>query len=209
MPSTPFKGSDLQLELVDPNSFKLFRLFRWPNGEWEAPEPQHRQLRVDPPPGNESDFAILYTTDTVQCAASECRILAADVNDRWSYDKTRADSYKVATYTIKNPAIFIPIDGSNRTKLGLDPSGLRLGSYLPYQQLSLQLYTRYGSIVHGLSWASMHRNQLGRVYAIWHHRKDDVISRPDPTGLKPLNDHAAWTDFLSKNTVQPVATSPP
>jgi hypothetical protein len=45
--------------------------------------------------------------------------------------------------------------------------GREFAGYEPYQAVALELFERFGAIVHGLSWESFHRNQLGRVYAIF------------------------------------------
>lgn len=74
-----------------------------------------------------------------------------------------------------------------------------IGSYDAYQRAGLELFERFGGVVHGLTWQSFHRHQLGRVYAIWHHRKA-AAGVVKPSGAYPkLPDDADWAAFLSKN----------
>jgi hypothetical protein len=68
------------------------------------------------------------------------------------------------------------------------------GSYDVYREVGLALFERFGEVVHGLCWRSFHRHQAGRVYAIWHHRKDALgIVPPSPA---PLADDPEWRDRL-------------
>jgi len=73
-------------------------------------------------------------------------------------------------------------------------------SYVPFQEVALELFERFGTVVHGLSWASFHRNQLGRVYAIWHHHKATLqlaITTSKP--YTSLADDPDWLRFLAAN----------
>jgi len=56
-----FDGRDLELELIDPGSAPLVRLFRHKGGDWDPPPEANRNLRVDPPIGHKGAFAVLYT----------------------------------------------------------------------------------------------------------------------------------------------------
>ena len=194
-----FLGRDLELELLDPRSVPLVRLFRHPNGEWDEPPAVNRTLRVDPPPGHESEFAVLYTANFLPCVAAECRVLSIDQHEKYSVNKATASTYQVARYEFDAPALFIPIDGRNMDRLGLSASARRFDgqAYLPYQEVSLALFRRFGDLAHGLSWNSFHRNQLGRVYAIWHHRKTALqLSRPVAPFVK-LDTDPEWSAFLA------------
>jgi len=200
VPARRFLGRDLALELLDPDEVKLTRLYKRLGGDWDPPEPQYRTLRVDPPAGQEDRFAVLYTGDCVQVVAAECRILVAKPDETYVWAGDQADIYQVARYSYDAPALFIPIDGDNRRVLGLDgPSRMTTG-YALFQNVALELYERFGTTVHGLSWESFHRNQLGRVYAIWHDRKDAMSLQLDMTGASAsLTTDAAWNDFLVAN----------
>lgn len=194
-----FRGRDLQLELLDPGSVPLFRLFWRPKGEWAAPPAARRTLRVDPPPGHQSEFAILYTADSLPGVAAECRVLSIDPHDRYSVNRATASTYQVARYAFDAPALFIPIDGRNTHTFDLTASSRRFDgdAYLPYQEVSLELFHRFGGLAHGLSWTSFHRNQLGRVYAIWHHRKSALrLSRP-AAPFNKLDTDPEWVAFLA------------
>ena len=209
MPGVPaFNGRELDLELLDARSVPLCRLFRHPNGEWDPPPVVHRTLRVDPPTAHGHRYAVLYTSDQLPCVAAECRVLSIDQLDRWSYHAGKAKDYQVARYSFAAPALFIPIDGPNARHLGLDgESRLFDGkAYEPYQEVGLELFTRYGEMVHGLSWASFHRNQLGRVYAIWHHRKASMqLARPIAR-FTALEADPEWLAFLAKwPSIRPVS----
>jgi len=165
------------MELVDPGSIPLVRLFRpdrQRDGDWEPPKPIYRKLRVDPPASHRDRFAVLYTADTLPCVAAECRILVADSDDHWTWHSDSAELYHVARYSLEGPAIFLPIDHPNADHLGLGRGRASFNSYLPFQEAALAVFERYGDVIHGLSWNSFHRNQLGRVYAIWHHHKTTV-----------------------------------
>lgn len=205
-----YSARDLDLELVEPGDVTFVRLFGRPNGEWDAPPPQYRDKRCDPPPGKQSDYALLYTGDRIEAIAMECEILAIDRHGKWSYDEAQTKKYWVARYAFQQPAVFIPLD-ENRHRLGIDRVPFVPG-YAPWQEAAHELWRRFGKTVHGLSWWSMHRHQLGRVYAIWHHHKDAIGLVP-PTGpFDKLYEDADWKALLVANPgftklVTTVATS--
>jgi hypothetical protein len=186
----PFDGRDLALEMLDAESVELMRLFRHPKGEWEPPDPVYRNLRVDPPVGHKDRYAVLYTADTLGAIGVECRILAIDSDDGFSLHLDREAAYQVARYRFDQAACFIPIDGANRRTLGLDRAEAWDG-YGPYQQIGMALFERYGHFAHGLSWASFHRNQPGRVFAIWHERKTG-FGLALSASVAPLAGDAQW-----------------
>ncbi|MBL8485168.1 MAG: RES domain-containing protein [Rhodocyclaceae bacterium] len=188
---------DLNLELPDPDAVRLVWLFRHPLGHWEAPDEKYRDLRVDPPVGHKADFAVLYTASSLPAVAMECRILRADQLDRYTWDQDLAAQYRVARYTYTAPALFIPIDGDNRRLLDLSGERRKFAGYAPFQETALQLYTRFGQLAHGLSWESFHRNQPGRVYAIWHDRKAAMALVVDPGPYGALADDTEWLRFLA------------
>lgn len=195
-----FEGAQLQLDLVDPASIELVRLFRHAGGHWEPPPPAYRNLRVDATPGKQDEYAVLYTADCIEAAAIECRILQCDTRDRYAYDIARTQEYSVVRYRMNKPSIFIPIDGDNKTVLGLrglDPD------YQRHRAVAYELFTRFGrvgGVVHGLSWESYHRNQPGRVCALWHHHKDSVgLEITSPTPYEKLAEDAKWRALLAAN----------
>ncbi|CAM2192455.1 RES domain protein [Paraburkholderia kururiensis] len=196
-----FRGRDLELELLDANSEPLVRLFGHPGGDWDPPEEKYRNLRVDPPAGHKDAFAVLYTGNTLATVAIECHILAADAADRYTWLRERAEKYRVVRYAFDAPAVFVPIDGPrNRAALGLAGGQRKFAGYECYQEVALALFNRYGQVVHGLSWESFHRNQPGRVYALWHHHKTTVrlrIISPDP--YRVLVEDDEWNSFLAAN----------
>jgi hypothetical protein len=196
----PVNGRSLDLELLDPGVARLVRLFRHPGGEWAAPPQRFRNLRVDPPPGHKSAFAVLYIADTLPTVAMECRVLAADDRDRYTWSEELARQYKVVRYEHDRPMIMLPIDGPNRVTLGLDGATRQFSGYEPYQRVAHQMHRQYGKVVHGLSWESFHRNQPGRIYALWHGHKRTVglrIASAAPYGT--LIDDAEWQDFLARH----------
>ena len=193
-----WRARDLELELLDPDSFALARLFQHDGMDWDPPAEMYRNLRVDPPVGHKSAFAVLYTASTLPAAAVECRVLNADASDKYSWNETRAVLYRVVRYSFSKPALFIPIDGKNREVFGLERPEIAFKGYAPYQALCLELFQRLGGVAHGLSWHSFHRNQPGRAYAIWHHCKAEIglqITSPDPR-IK-LDEDAEWISFLA------------
>ena len=205
--AVPFDARELDLELLDPGSTPLVRLFRHPGGDWDPPPEVHRKLRVDPPKGHKGDFAVLYTGNTLATVAIECGVLRADAQDRYTWATDLAAQYFVVRYAFDAPALFIPIDGHNRATLGLAGGQRRFAGYEPFQEVALGLFQRFGKVVHGLSWESFHRNQPGRVYAIWHHHKTTVgmrVTSPDP--YMKLVDDDEWAQFLAANPeVEPLA----
>lgn len=210
-----FRGQDLALDLLDPDSEPLIRLFSRAGGEWKPPKPEYRNLRVDPPGGHKRSFAVLYLGNTLPTVAIECGILHADHADRYTWSTDRAKRYRVARYAFSRPGLFVPIDGPNRSILGLDGRQRPFGGYEPYQSVALELFERYGKVVHGLSWESFHRNQPGRVYALWHHHKRTIGLRlvdPTPPTSDPrfsrLVDDREWSAFLAANP-QVEALDPP
>ncbi|TAH51067.1 MAG: hypothetical protein EYC67_02080 [Betaproteobacteria bacterium] len=208
--ATPFSGRDLELELLDPDGERLVRLFHHPGGDWEPPSVEYRNLRVDPPAGHKGRFAVLYTGNTLPTVAIECGILRADIGDRYTWATDLADQYRVARYSFSAPGLFIPIDGRNRNVLGLAGGQRRFAGYEPYQVVSLQLFERFGTVIHGLSWESFHRNQPGRVFALWHHHKATIglsIAAPQPS--PKLADDSEWLAFLAANPqVEPMSPAP-
>lgn len=195
--SATFEGAELELELVDPHALRLVRLFRHPQGDWTPPPPEFRNQRADAPAGHEKEYALLYTADSLEAAAIECRILNCDVNDHYTYHAPRAAQYAVARYQMHGPAIFLPLDGDNKVTLGLRGVDAK---YERHRAVSYQLFTRFGAIVQGLSWESYHRNQPGRVYALWHHHKETVGLSVTPFRLYPnLVEDPEWLDLLRRN----------
>lgn len=193
-----FDSRDLALELLDPGLVPLVRLFRHPKGEWDPPPPDKRNLRVDPPPGHKDEYAVLYTADSLPAVAVECHVLKADANDHYTWNSTRAAEYQVARYAFAAPALFIPLDRSNDRHLGLVGSGRAFGGYAPYQNLALDLFSRYGKVVHGLCWGSFHRGQPGRVYALWHRHKATIgLSLTNGPHFPRLPDDPEWQAFLA------------
>ncbi|MEQ1684243.1 MAG: RES domain-containing protein [Burkholderiaceae bacterium] len=206
-----FRGQDLHFEMLDPDAVHLVRLFRHDGGDWQPPQEQYRNLRVDPPSGSKAEFAVLYAANTLPAAAMECGILRADHLDRYVWDADLAKQYKVVRYTYQTAAIFVPLDGRNREVMGLAGGQRRFMGYDPYQQASLRLFKRYGQTVHGLCWESFHRDQPGRVYAIWHHRKDAMGLRIDsPQPYVMLADDPKWLEMLeSYPDIQQIRSLPP
>ena len=130
--------------------------------------------------------------------AIECRILRADFRDRYTWATARATTDRVVRYKFDQPAIFLPIDGGNRRVLGLSAGQRKLGSKAAFQEAALALYERYGRVVHGLSWESMHRDQPGRIYALWHEHKTTIGLRlPADRAYPRLVDDARWQAFLA------------
>lgn len=169
----PFRGQELQLELLDAGTVTLLRSYQHPNADWEPPPVEFRTNRVDPPPGHGESFAVMYTSTNIQSSAMEVRALFWDADDdRFYWDEDAASKFHVVRFSPGRPAIFIPIDGRNRAAFCLQ--GKLEPSYESTRWIALELYRRYGHLVHGVSYESFHRHQLGRVYAIWHSRKDDL-----------------------------------
>ncbi|MEZ2352137.1 RES domain-containing protein [Caballeronia sp. RCC_10] len=195
------RGSELELELLDPNSETLVRLFSHPGGDWDPPDAKYRNLRVDPPAGHKDDYAVLYMGNTLPTVAIECHILSADAMDRYTWLTERAKRYRVVRYTLDGPAVFMPIDGArNRSALGLAGGQRKFAGYEPYQEVAHALFRRYGNVIHGLSWESFHRNQPGRVYALWHHHKPTVGLRITSANPYPLLiEDNEWNSFLAAN----------
>ena len=189
----------LELELLDPNRVRLVRLFRHPGGQWDPPEEKYRNLRVDPPDEHKSAYAVLYTGSTLPAVAMECRVLYADPDDRYTWDTDLAGQYQVVRYSYAAPALFIPIDGRNRPQLGLSGGQRKFAGYAPYQEAALDLFRRFGQLVHGLSWESFHRNQPGRVYAPWHHHKATIGLDATPAPYAKLVSDDEWKTFLADN----------
>lgn len=213
-----FHAGELSLELRDPQAFPLVRLCNQaraggPGGEWESPAPQYRTLRVDPPADRQDAFAVLYTADTLPCVAAECRLLQVNqAKDIYSVDRGRLCEYLVTRYAFKRPGLFIRIDADHAEPLGLHPRarGTHMSlrdPYAPYQAVSLALFERFGGVAHGLSWQSMHRNQLGRVYAIWHERKPDLGLEVVETGGR-LDQDSEWLAFERANPGLPDVPRP-
>jgi len=205
-----FRGRDLELELLDPDSERLVRLFRHPGGDWEPPPEAYRNLRVDPPAGHKAEFAVLYTANTMATVAIECGVLRADARDHYTWATDVAAQYRVVRYSFAAPALFVRIDGRNRVVLGLAGPQRKFAGYEPYQSVARDLFVRYGGTVHGLSWESFHRNQPGRVYALWHQHKATIgLSISTPAPYPTLVDDAEWQAFLAANPeVEAMAPAP-
>jgi hypothetical protein len=101
----------------------------------------------------------------------ECRILTCDVSDQYSWDAAKAAEVKLARYRMSQPAIFVPLD-RNRHRFNLPAEAAYQRE--PFQALSLELHRRFGTLIHGMSWASFHRGQPGRVFAICYHHMECI-----------------------------------
>jgi hypothetical protein len=205
--SVTFEGAQLQVDLLDPFAVTPVRLFRHPGGDWDEPPLEYRNQRVDPPVGHESEYAVLYTAESIAAAAIECHILNCDSRDRYTYDQQRTMEYSVVRYEMRAPALFIPIDGENKSALGL--RGLDPRGYERHRAAAYELFKRFGSIVHGLSWESYQRNQPGRVYALWHHHKSTVgLAISSATPYLKLAEDREWLQLLKDNPeFEPLASA--
>lgn len=193
-----FAAKKLNVELVDPGILSLQRLFRHRDGEWEPPDPKYRTLRVDPPDGYKTDYAVLYAGDLLLGTAMECYILSVDNLDTWTLNLDLETEYSVARYTTSAPGLFLPIDVRNHDPLGLAHLPIHIASAYPaYQAIGMELFKRFGDLAHGLTWTSFHRHQPGQVYAIWHHRKTALgLTLKSPPA--PLKDDAEWVALLGE-----------
>lgn len=186
MSPPPLSGADLSIEVRDASAAPLIRLFRHPGAAFGMPKPEHRLGRYDPPPGEKELFCVLYTASNIAAAAMECRILRADSQDRYTYTYSLASQYRVARFTHTSPALFIRMDATLRTKLGISEYS---PGYLAHQQAAKALFEHYGRTFHGLSWDSFHRGQPGRDYGFWHHQTAVI-------GLVPLQLEADCPELL-------------
>ena len=83
---------------------------------------------------------------------------------------------------------------------GLSGGQRKFKGYASYQEVALDLFRRFGQLVHGLSWESFHRGQPGHVYPIWHHQKAAIAleaAKPPPYGSLEKDDE--WLAFLAEN----------
>ncbi len=193
-------GNGLRVDLHDPNDVKLYRLFRHPKGEWEAPPPEYRNLRVDPPDGHKDDYAVLYLASSLSAAAIECRIFEFDDRDKLTWKSDKATEYKVARYQFAKPALFISLDEASMEKWGLAGENIAFGKnlYDAIQRKAWELHRDYHGVVHGLSWPSFHRNRAGYVFALWHEHKSTIgLTLDTSVEMKPLIQDAEWLAFLS------------
>lgn len=196
-----FSAEDVQIELRDRGE-PLVRLFRHPGSAFQMPPEQYRTNRYDPPPGNESKFAVLYTADNIAAAAMETRVLHVSPYDEYSYTERRAQPYKVVRLQYGRPALFIRMDSSAfRTKLGIPR--FTGADYLPFRRAALALFERYGETVDGYSWESFHRGQPGRNYGFWHHRKSVIDLQPlqQEADCHELLKDSEWLSMLAVNPV--------
>ena len=84
----PLQWKELEPTIVDPKTTQLCRLYSWPGGEWDEPDPKYRSLRVDPP--GEVDpldprkqvFSVLYTATRLDTIAQECDVLTVWVPEK-------------------------------------------------------------------------------------------------------------------------------
>lgn len=191
----PFRGQELRLELIDPGTVTLIRSYQHPDADWCPPPVEFRTNRVDPPSEHGDSFAVMYTSTNIQASAMEVRALFWEPDDdRFYWDEDTALKFQVVRFSSGKPGIFIPIDGPNRAVFRLE--GKLEPTYESTRWIALDLFRRYGHLVHGISYESFHRHQPGRVYAIWHSRKDDLsLSASEARPL--LAEDAEFQAFLS------------
>ena len=58
----PLQWKELETTVVDQKATVLCRLYSWPGGEWDEPEPKYRSLRVDPPGDVAQDLGLALAT---------------------------------------------------------------------------------------------------------------------------------------------------
>ena len=109
MPAHTWRARDIELEALDALSVPLVRLFQHPGMDWNPPDPKYRDQRVDPPPGHEATFAVLYTATTLPCVAIECRLLNVDDKDQYTWKPARAGNYGTEQNTTPSPLQPSPI----------------------------------------------------------------------------------------------------
>jgi hypothetical protein len=189
----------LQLELLNPGSLALCRAYNtaYPDSYWEPPPPAARTARVDPPAGHQDDFAILYLGVHVAATAAEARLLQQDVRRQWFISRDSAKHYALATYTLAKPAVLLPIDGPNQAGLGLDPVTMAFeDDYASSRAMALRIHQQFDGRIDGFTWESFRAERIGRVVALFHHRKAYVglqvlTTKPHP----PLLDSPEWQAF--------------
>jgi hypothetical protein len=188
-----FKASDLHVELRDPG-LTLVRLSARPEGHWKPPPARFRDLRVDPPAGHKSAYAVLYTANSAFVIGQECKVVTDMADGRWMLNLDREARNRIGRYVTTKAGCFIPIDGPNREKLFADTSAVLPGSYEATQAIGLELFRRFAGVAHGLCWESFHRHQTGRVYAVWHNRKT-ALGILAPTA-QPLQSDGEWRGII-------------
>jgi hypothetical protein len=76
--------------------------------------------------------------------------------------------------------------------------GLYESTYEASRWVTLELFRRYGHLAHGVSYESFHRYQPGRVYAIWHSRKEGLLLRSRDERPRLIDD-PSWVAFLASH----------
>ena len=203
-----FNGRELDLELIDPGSVSLIRAYDHPEADWNPPPASFRNNHVDPPVGHDDEFAVLYTASNIQSCATEVRALCWDCwTNQVFWKPSAATQFRVVRFDMGRPGLFIPIDGLNRHVLGLE--GKFEPGYGSSRRMALELFRRYGHLVHGLSYESFHRFQPGRVYAIWHSRKEHMQLQASPERPQ-LRDDVEFQAFLDAHPfIQPLGAEGP
>lgn len=173
---------------------ELQRLWRWPDGDWNAAPPANRNGRVDPPEGMRDRFGVLYLADTVITAAFETRVLAyskrEDGNEEFDVVPDRPNAagvmpppLMVAIHKTCMPVAFVDLEGPHINEVfGVVLKG-PLVSFTKWRELSLAVYEflekspNPAMPIVGVTYETQQNGSNGRNYAVFECYRDVALVR--------------------------------
>jgi hypothetical protein len=168
---TPPRLKELQLSTLPTDQYHLYRLWRYPGGDWE-PSPNVGRGRIDCPilP---VEYFVLYLATTPLVALQETGLLTFQPDDHWLFHRSRATEYRLTEYSTEVSLVAATLDEPNAALLGLKGVDLVDGN-APYQQAALAIRRARSADVPALYWRSRHREASGLVVGIFHDQKANV-----------------------------------
>lgn len=173
---------------------ELERLWRYPDGDWNAAPPANRTGRVDPPEGMRDRFGVLYLADAVITAAFETRVIAfskkADGNEEFDVVPDRPNKagvmpppLMVATHKTLAPVAFVDLEGDHIPDIfGIMLKG-PLVSFEKWRELSLAVYEflekkpNPAMPLVGVTYETQQNGSNGRNYAVFDNYRDVALVR--------------------------------
>jgi len=173
-----------------PIGSKLYRVFRHPDGDWNAPPEKYRNGRIDPPSGRKADFSILYTAESLLTAAVEARALRIlesdghDLPELVEVSDPDLPARHCVMHTLMTPALFINLEHRQTAQVfGLDPD-MALDRIDAWQKASAAVCDAIAANppttiaeVAGICYQSKHRGSNGWNFGFFHGKHTQLLRR--------------------------------
>jgi hypothetical protein len=193
----PWKGRMVSMMGL-PAGSDLFRIFRYPGADWNAPAEAYRFGRLDPPVGHKSAYSILYTAESELTAAFEARAVRMAIRGKMELPEIVVDvdtsltPRQTVVHQLVTPAMFVNLeDRATAMAFGLDPDMVlddleawRLATFGVWQAAEAGELTTVAAVA-GVCHQSKHRGSNGWNFGLFHGVHATVLRRGQPRPFDP------------------------